>query len=144
MLLDKIKECDPTFWERLESSGKMYDIEPDFLGFVEIYEALSTIIPKNRIVVDLGCAYATQAPLFLEHKQYIGVDISECEKVQTQNSVYFQMPISDWIKNELPKYEPEQLFAICSYVPPWGGDNQKLVRESFQDVFAYYPRHDSI
>jgi hypothetical protein len=115
------------------------------LGFTDIYKHLAKIIPKGRIVVELVCAYATQSIYFTKHKKYIGIDISECPKVKTQNSEYFIMSINEWIDKELSKYKKEELFAICSYVPPWHHDNEKLVRENFKHLFIFYPsRFDEI
>jgi hypothetical protein len=140
-LANEIRIIDPTFWNRC-AKYKRCDIDEEFMGFTDIYEHLAQIIPKDRIIVDLGCAYAPQAIYFTEHKKYIGVDLPNFKtpRVKTKNSKYDIMTIKDWIKNELPKYKKEKIFAICSYVPPWHGDNQKLVRENFLDVFVYYPR----
>lgn len=138
-LWNLIEKVDPTFWKRCEQY-KYCDIDGEFMGFTNIYYHLSKIIPKNRIVVDLGCAYAPQAVYFRKHKKYIGVDLLECPQVRTENSEYLHMSIINWIETELPKYKKEEIFAICSFVPPWGNDNQKLVREHFLDVFVYYTR----
>jgi hypothetical protein len=51
------------------------DIDPDFLGFLEPYEALSRIIPRGRTILDLGCGYAFQSWYFRHHRKYIGVDV---------------------------------------------------------------------
>jgi hypothetical protein len=118
---------------------KMCDIEPCFLGFVDIYERLSEIIPKHFTVIDLGCAYNPQCFFFQEHKQYISVDISDCEKFKSDNCTIYNESIEDFIKNRLIGFDLEETFAICSYVPPWGGDNIELVRKSFKNVFTYYP-----
>jgi hypothetical protein len=138
-----IGKTDNTFWDRCEKY-RMCDIDGEFLGFVEIYEHLAQIIPKKRIIVDLGCAYATQAICFQDFKKYIGVDVSDCPKVKTKNSEYYTMKIQDFIEKEVPKYEQDELFAICSYVPPWYSDNEKLVRENFRHCFVYYPSHKDI
>ena len=131
-------------WSDALNGDGMCDIQlssskdTEFIGFTDIYYHLSQIIPKSRIIVDLGCAYAPQAFYFQEHKKYIGVDISDCPKLKTNNSEYHKMKIEDWIKNELPKYDQEELFGIINYVPPWGGDNMKAVRESFKHCFSFY------
>ena len=140
-LAKKIEDIDPSFWKRC-SEYKMCDIDGEFMGFTDIYKHLAQIIPKSRIIVDLGCAYAPQAIYFTEHRKYIGVDLPyfKTPRVNTKNSEYCEMSIKEWIEKELPKYNKEELFAICSYVPPWHDDNQKLCRENFLDMFAYYPR----
>ncbi|MCK5613707.1 hypothetical protein KAR91_68215 [Candidatus Pacearchaeota archaeon] len=115
------------------------DIEPEFLGFVYIYKNLSEIIPKHFTVVDLGCAYAPQAYYFTEHKKYIGIDIFEGERFETENSEHYVMDIKKFCKwRELDENET---FAICNYVPPWHADNMALTREYFKNVFTFYP-HD--
>lgn len=141
MRLDKfIEKIDPTFWPRCQAY-KYCEIDGEFMGFTDIYEHLSKIIPKHRIIVDLGCAYAAQAVYFLEHKKYIGVDLPSFDTPRpiTPNAQYDIMTIREWIEKELPKYDKDELFAICSYVPPWHDDNERLVRENFRHVFVYYP-----
>lgn len=34
------------------------DIDATFLGFIEVYRALASIIPHHWTVIDLGCTYA--------------------------------------------------------------------------------------
>jgi hypothetical protein len=135
---DKITEVDKDFWFRCNKYGKC-DIDLSFMGFLDIYKNLSEIIPQHKIIVDCGCAYATQAVYFQKHKKYIGIDISDCPKVKTKNSEYHKKSIKEWIDKELSKYDKKDLFAICSYVPPWVNDNEKLVRENFKNLFVYYP-----
>ena len=50
-------------------------IDPTFLGFVDVYYHLAAIIPRHWTIVDLGCAYAPQAFCFQHHKKFVGVDI---------------------------------------------------------------------
>lgn len=141
LLAKQIEKIDPTFWPRCQKYP-MCDIDGEFMGFTDIYETLAKIIPKERIVVDLGCAYAPQAIYFLKHKKYIGIDLPTfgTPRPITPNAEYFEMKISEWIEKELPKYDKNELFAICSYVPPWHDDNEKLVRENFRHMFIYYPK----
>jgi hypothetical protein len=143
-LAKQIEKIDPTFWPRCREY-KYCDIDQEFMGFTDIYKHLAKIIPKDKIVVDLGCAYAPQAVYFTKHKKYIGVDLVRFDtpRVKTDNSEYNLMTIKEWVDRELPKYKKEELFAICSFVPPWHGDNQRIVRENFLDVFVYYPRGDN-
>jgi len=118
-----------------------YDINPDFLGFTDIYEHLAEIIPKEYTVVDLGCAYNFQSYYFRFHKKYIAVNLPG----NYHNKInYFKMPntklILKPIKDFLENYEHDDLeFAICSYVPNWGSKNMELVKRDFQNVFTYYP-----
>lgn len=119
---------------------KWQDISPEFLGFVDIYKALSEIIPKHFTIVDLGCAANAQCFLFQEHKKYIAVDNFPCtEKFISSNCVIYEMSIKCFIKIYVKDLFLPETFAICSYVPPWGGDNMKMVRDNFRNVFTYYP-----
>lgn len=113
------------------------DIEPEFLGFVYIYKNLSEIIPRHFTIVDLGCAYAPQAYYFLDHKKYIGVDITEKERFETENSEHYVMDIKKFCKwHDL---DEDETFAICNYVPPWHANNMAFAREYFKNVFTFYP-----
>ncbi len=117
------------------------ELAPDFLGFVDIYERLSEIIPTCWTVVDLGCANAAQAFFFDRHLSYIGVDLLTPvdERFAAANSSHFEATIGDYIASHVGKLDLGTTFAICSYVPPWYDDNCRLVRESFKNVFTYYP-----
>jgi hypothetical protein len=118
---------------------KYCDIDLNFLGFTDIYENLSKIIPKHFTVIDLGCAYNPQCFYFTEHKQFVAVDISECEKFKSDNCLIFQKSIEDFILENIKDYNLDETFAICSYVPPWGGDNREMARKAFKNIFVYYP-----
>ena len=127
-------QCERVF------ASEMCDIEPEFLGFVGIYERLSQIIPIDWDVIDLGCAYAPQAWFFENHKSYIGVDLGELNRrFSAPNTVHHKMTIQTFVCMQARDFDPRFTFAICSYVPPWHGDNIKMVREAFQNVFTYYP-----
>ena len=125
-------------------SQDMCDIDGGFLGFTDVYENLAAIIPKHWTIVDLGCAYAPQSWIFREHKAYIGVDLSDCEKFHAPNSSFYVCSIAEFLKNHLKEFNQETTFAICSYVPPWGDDNMKLARDNFKNVFTYYPAGEMI
>ena len=121
----------------------MCDIDPSFLGFTEVYKALASIIPLHWTIVDLGCAYSPQAFFFTQHKAYIGVDYGTNERFAAHNTKHFDMTIREFIEGHAGDLDRKTTFAICSYVPPWHDDNQKLVREHFQNVFVYYPAGSS-
>ena len=123
---------------------KYCDIDGEFFGFMDVYESLSRIIPKHFAVVDLGCAYNPQCILFNGHKSFTAVDLpgvsgSKLERFTQDNCTIFEMTIKQFITENIDRFNLKETFAICSYVPPWGDDNMKLVRESFQNVFTYYP-----
>ncbi|MCQ2081654.1 MAG: hypothetical protein MJZ11_08340 [Lachnospiraceae bacterium] len=126
------------------------DVDYSFLCFENIYfgvaeycarcyAEMSNVYSKTTII-DLGCAYGFQSALFTDTKvfdKYIGVDISLHPKYETNNSVYFEMSIQNFIKNELPKMNLENVIAICSYVPD--EEARRLVRETFDNCIVYYP-----
>lgn len=116
------------------------DIETNFLGFVSIYKRLSEIIPKHFTVVDLGCGHNAQSFYFTNHKRYIAIDnFPDTECFISPNCIFYDLSIKDYIAGHLKDLCIEETFAICSYVPPWGADNNKLVRENFKNIFTYYP-----
>lgn len=118
---------------------ELCDIDGEFFGFTDIYENLSKIIPKHFDVIDLGCAYNSQCVLFNDHKSFTAVDIGERERFTQDNCTIYVMTIEQFIADHIGKFNLKETFAICSYVPPWGGDNMKMVRDSFINVFTYYP-----
>jgi len=115
------------------------DIDYQFLGFTDIYKYLSMIIPKHFTVVDFGCAYNAQSFYFTDHKVFIAVDVSDCKKFRANNCLVYQKTIESFISVHIGEFDLDETFAICSYIPPWGADNMKLVREAFKNVFTYYP-----
>lgn len=118
----------------------LVDIGPEFLGFMNVYKALSLIIPRHFTVIDLGCAYNPQCFLFKDHRQYIAVDEDKkIKRFQSSNCKLYPMLISEFIEKHLQDFYLPETFAICSFVPPWHDDNMKLVRDNFVNVFTYYP-----
>ena len=115
------------------------DISYEFLGFTEIYKNLSMIIPLHFTVVDLGCGYNAQCFYFSQHKRYVSVDAYKHEKFKCDNCDIYEKSIEDFIKDDIGQFNLDETFAICSYVPPWGGDNMAMVRAAFKCVFTYYP-----
>ena len=125
-------------WEHV-MAGPLCYIDAEFLGFVAIYARLAGIIPQHFTVVDLGCAYAPQAFLFDGHKQYVGVDAWCLRRFSTPNTCHYTMTIAAFIEEHAAQFDLDETFAICSYVPPWQNDNQKLARAAFRNVFCFYP-----
>ena len=52
------------------------------------------------------------------------------------------LTLHNFCEKNLKDYDLEETFAICSYVPPWGGDNTGMVRKAFKNLFVYYPHGD--
>lgn len=128
--------------ESRELLNQLYcELEPDFLGFCDIYEGLAGIIPPGMTVIDFGCYMAPQAYFFQRHKAYIGVDTCGLKRFTPSNAKHYVCSIQDFIRDEYPKLQadlkPTGYFAICSYVPDM--EAAKLVRETFGNVFCYYP-----
>lgn len=118
------------------------DIDSSFLGFVDCYAYLSNLIPLDRVIYDMGCCYGMQAWFFRDHYKYVGVDALTTTEYQLQlsNTEYHHTTIEKFLKTAVIE-DPH--FAICNYVPPWGADNEKLVRERFRHLFVYYPESRS-
>lgn len=143
-------EIDPA-WELMPKDQiervlgqEMCDIDASFLGFTDIYLALAKIIPTFWTIIDLGCAYAPQAIIFSGHKAYIGVDLGEGrERFSAPNTTHYNMTNAEFVEKHATEFDQELTFAICSYVPPWYDcDSLKLARETFRNVFTYYPGPD--
>lgn len=137
--LDLFKRIPSEQAELVFNGNRMCDIDPSFLGFVGIYRALAGIIPKHFSIVDLGCAYAPQAFYFENHASYIGVDIGDGKRFSTDNTTHYVGTIGDFIDGFNPT---GPVFAICSYVPPWHGDNRAMARAAFENLFVFYPEQD--
>ena len=112
-----------------------------FLGFEDIYKAVTLLVPKNRVIIDLGCAYAFQSWYFRDYRKYIGVDngVNKNDVLETENSEFYFMGIQNFIREIFPilGYREEEVFAICSYVPD--KDAREMVRYVFPYCLVYYP-----
>lgn len=112
-----------------------------FLGFEEVYKAVTLFVPKNKVIIDLGCAYAFQSWYFKDYKKYIGVDcgVKSEDVFRTDNSEFYRMTIQDFCRKSFPKlgYSLDDVFAICSYVPD--DDARNLARIHFPHCLVYYP-----
>lgn len=120
------------------------DIARDFMGFVEIYYALSKIIPTHWTIVDIGCAFAAQCLYFQDHKKYIGICPEPIKRFSLCNCRFDQENILNWIEKE--RYQElnlDRTFAIMSYVP---ADEYSyfFVKNVFKNLFVYYPSQDPI
>lgn len=120
------------------------DIDPEFLGFLHIYKALSEIIPKHWAIIDLGCAYNPQCFYFTEHKRYIAVDNDEVEKFKAPNCIIYEISIKDFVLYDLNdlflQYDLnlKETFVILNYVPLKEEDHL-LVKAIFKNLYVYYP-----
>ena len=109
------------------------------------YYYLSRMIPKEWTVIDFGCAYNPQSYLFQCHKRHIAIEPKWLDKdfhfeyFQAPNTELLFMTGQEFIENELPKMNLDlnKTFAIVNYVP--SGACNLMVRETFKNVWAYYP-----
>ena len=115
------------------------EIDGSFIGFVDIYNALSRIIPKHYTIIDLGCGYNSQSFLFDDFEGYIAVDIHDLEIFKSSNCTYYNMDIARFIKEIAPNLDLNKCFAICSYVPEWGNLDKSKLSEVFPNLFTFYP-----
>lgn len=113
----------------------------DFLGFEEIYKAVTMFVPKSKVIIDCGCAYAFQSWYFRDFCKYIGIDCDSSinDVLQTENSEFHFVTIQHFIKNIFPAlgYGLDDVFAICAYVPD--NNAREMVRNFFPHCLVYYP-----
>lgn len=115
------------------------ELDYTFLAFEEIYKSVLNFVPKGKTIIDLGCAYAPQAYYFTEYSKYIGVDVFVPDiHFTTANMTLYQMSAQQFCKKVIDeKWDLDNCFAICSYVPDVIA--RKCVRETFPNCLAYYP-----
>lgn len=123
------------------------ELDDSFLGFIEQYQALSVIVPREMIVVDCGCHLAAQSWYFKDHRGYIGVDKFDAGgsdryyRITPPNGSHYFKTIQDFIAEDVPQLfkenDPMQFFAICNYVNDSAA--VELVRKTFPSLFCFYP-----
>ena len=127
--------------ELFKNSDAGAELDCTFLGFEEVYKSVLSFVPKSKIIIDFGCAYATQSWYFRDYKKYIGIDKSSNNNsvIHTENSEYYFASIQYFITNifNTLNISKDNVFAICSYVPD--EEARKMVRENFPYCLVYYP-----
>lgn len=127
--------------EEVFQKSKTASAEMDytFMGFEDVYKSVKDFVPKTRVIIDLGCAYAPQSYYFKDHRSYIGVDIHIPDfHFKTSNSSFYEMSIQDFCKKVIEKkWNLDNMFAICSYIPDEAA--RKIVRETFPNCLVYFP-----
>ena len=126
------------------------ELEGDFLCFEDVYGELSRIIPKDKVILDLGCYVGLQGFFFKEHKGYIGIDMTPDKDngdiympraITVPNSTFIVSKIEDYLDNlnqaEL-LWHQNNCFAIMSYVPNQNGIWDR-VKATFPNVAGFYP-----
>ena len=127
--------------ELFENSHASAELDYTFLCFEDIYLKALEVITSDTVVIDLGCAYATQSWFFKDCKKYIGIDCAGDEKsvIHTKNSEYYFMDIQKFIRERLPilDIDLDNVFAVCSAVPD--DEARQMVLETFPYHLVYYP-----
>ena len=114
------------------------ELDDFFLGFTDIYEHLSYIIPKHFTVLDLGCYLAAQSFYFQRHKGYVGVDLTDLKRFKFENTTHYIKDIGEFLIEDLRQYDLDETFVICSYVPIMRTIRQML-KEKCKNIFIFYP-----
>ncbi len=122
------------------------ELDYTFLGFEDVYKAVTLFVPKSKVIIDLGCGYSFQSWYFKDYKKYIGVDNSVCyaDVLEIENSMFYFTNIQNFIKNIFPDigYSTDEVFAVCSYVPDENA--REMVRKFFPYCLIYYPTGGSL
>lgn len=124
-----------------ESSKCSAELDFTFLGFEEPYQKVLELVPKDMVIIDLGCSYACQSWYFKEHERYIGVDAFTTGNsvLHTENSEFYFETIQTFIKKTLPalNLDVNHVFAVCSAVPD--KEARQMVRDTFPHYLDWYP-----
>ena len=114
------------------------ELEEDFLGFLNTYEAVSRFVPTKMVIVDFGCYMAAQAYFFKNHAAYIGVDyfergkLSRLKRFETSNSIMLIQSIQEAIR-----ILPSNYYAICSAVND--ASARKIISRKYPNHCIRYP-----
>ena len=119
------------------------ELEPDMLGFLENYADLEKL-PKDFVIIDLGCNQAMQGTFFQDHKRYIGIDpaVPTENRFRSPNASYAQCSIKEFIDTKLPPMldkgmDLNKTFVICSGVPDF--KETDLIPDIFPNYRIAYP-----
>lgn len=139
-----------------ESYSAAAELSLDFLCFDEPYQRAACAADKDSIILDLGCAYASQGYYFLHCARYIGVDLpmttpnSDYEypavpetRFCPENGEIYVMSIQKFIREVLPSLHLDRnnVIAVCSAVPDEAA--QRLVAQTFPVHHISYPGEKS-
>ena len=114
------------------------ELEEDFLGFLNTYEAVSRFVTTNMVVIDFGCYMAAQAYFFHNHRAYIGVDFyelgefSHLERFETPNSIMLIQSIQEAVR-----ILPSKYYAVCSAVND--ASARKIISRKYPNHCIRYP-----
>ena len=129
------------------------EINPDFLGFIQPYEIVSEMLPKEWTVIDLGCNAAAQCFFFSEHAGYVGVDLLRnkeadpedimsgiCDstlRFESGNTTHYELDIKSFLTEHGDITEKPKTLALCVHVP----DNEAaaFADEKLSNILIYDP-----
>lgn len=133
------REKTDQVFQTSQTVGAECDIS--FLGFEEVYKAVTMFVPKRKVIIDCGCAYAFQSWYFRDYRRYIGVDCGSSinDVLETENSEFYFVTIQHFIKKVFHTlgHSLDDVFVICSYVPD--DEAREMVRNFFPHCLVYYP-----
>lgn len=142
--MKKYEELLKEVYERINNSNQSIllrqencELEHDFLGFLENYELLRQLAPKDATIIDLGCYMAAQAFLFVDYPAYLGIDLDELVRFATNNTTHYQMSIQDFITREFVGLKDKKTFGICSGVPD--KEAVSMAEEVCDNILILYP-----
>ena len=135
-LFNKLEKKFPEQYKKVFNSPKY-----EFSCFVDQYYGLSLAIPKEYIVLDLGCYAAAQAYFFQSHRKYIGVDWYEGERFKFKNGINLQKDIKEVIDKWGDKpFFTKNAFVICNYTSNFlGKEYEEKMKIKFCNIFNFYP-----
>jgi hypothetical protein len=128
-----------------------------YVCYFKDYIEIANLIPKDKIVVDVGCGFGVQQVLFRDHKGYIGIqkfkEGRNCDpgalvdlKSLTDNATLMQGLLCDiWDKIGITEENKNQYFGIANH-SLWHdpSDNAKDI-EIFKSLFPtnYYATNET-
>lgn len=139
------EEAHAAFWatldvphrEQVQRLCELYgggDFDESCLGFLGAYRLLSRLIPLDRTIYDVGCAYAFQAWFFRHHASYIGIAPTPLSmRFHAPNTMHYLGTVEEWARYSQPA-DPH--FAVHNYVPA----GRDTVVRVFRDVYVFYPQ----
>ena len=137
--------------------GVMYqpycELSPGFLGFIQPYEIISEMLPKDWKVIDLGCGAAAQCFFFTEHAGYTGVDVlydreadpedimagryDSTLRFESGNTTHYEKDIESFIDENPEAFDDGKTLAVCVHVP----DEEAVwtAEEKLDNILVYDP-----
>lgn len=135
-LFDKLEENFPEQSKKVFNSSKY-----EFNCFVDQYYGLSFAIPKEYIVLDLGCYSSAQGYFFQNHRKYIGVDLYDGKRFKFKNTINLKKDIEEVIDRWGDKKNfTNNVFVICNYTSNLiSNEHKKKMKIKFSNIFNFYP-----